>query len=501
MALTESSLDTLPDELILAILSHINQLPALASLSLTNHRLHRLSLPSLYHTFPGRNSELFLRTISHHPDIASHVKSASWNQDRKATPRLDVLEKQHIINRLNELCVPHGTDLSAQFAEFGKNDDYWYFEILLLFMPRIEEVEIKASWLWDDHHYWFKSLSLYFNPLRDFAGLKKAYIEGPMRIENAVPLLTIATLRELELTQVTVMRREGYRVFQWSVWPVSKVLPERSSHLEVLALRESYIDLNLLQPVLRGIKALKSFTYEHVPNDLADLADLVDLAGGARLPENEFLASCLKLHAHSLEHIRFRDMRPLFWINFMDLLFGPLKVTKDAYAQSFPNLKMLDVGPIEDSLSLTVDVVQALTRSRVGTADRLPASLETLKLKIASYVHFDTSFTVLDRWIQVQENSENDHRVEALLKDLACALADANHPLKVEIVEWNPTLGWFPDDLPIIEKMYAELGLEIVSIAGDVGDFYNAEPLLMDDESEEGWVVVTDLDLPTRYHL
>lgn len=300
MTPTLASLDTLPEELILAILTHIHTLSTLANLSLTNHRLRRLSIPNLYHAFPGRNSELFLRTISHHPDLAAHIKEAVWQQERKTVPPISPLEKQHITNRLHELCVPHGTDLAAQFAKFGKNDNYWYFEILLLFCPNLEVVQVKESWLWDDHHYWFKSLSPFFNPLC-VSSLKRVLIEGPMRIENIVPLLTIPTLRELQLTQVTVMRREGYRVFQWSVWPVARILTERSSKLQILTLKESYVDLDLLIPVIKGIRGLKSFTYEHVPNDLADES------AQAHCVNNQALTSCLNMHANSLEHIRIRD--------------------------------------------------------------------------------------------------------------------------------------------------------------------------------------------------
>ncbi|KAJ4369500.1 hypothetical protein N0V86_009335 [Didymella sp. IMI 355093] len=380
--------------------------------------------------------------------------------------------------------------MDAQLAEFGERDDYWYFEILMLLMPGLEEVDIKESWRWDDHHYWFKSLSLYFNPLRDFAGLKRVYIEGPIRIENAVPLLTIATLKELELTQVTVMRREADREFEWSVWPVSKVLPERSSNLEVLALRDSYIDLNILEPVLRGIKKLKSFTYEHEPVDLTYVAD------DAWPPETDFLAPCLNLHKRSLEHIRFRNYQRLFWTDMMDLLCGPLEVTKDTYAQNFPNLKILDVGPLEERLYKRDDLVGTLTRAPVGITDRLPASLETLRLQIAAFIDLDPPLSPGHEVIRAQDNAQSNHLVEVLLKELACAFADANRSLRVEVVEWHPMLGWFPENLPMIEKMYAELGLKIASIGGDVNYFYDAEPLLMDDESEEGWVVVTDECLP-----
>lgn len=487
MAPTLASLDALPEELVLAILTHIHILSSLSNLSLTNRRLHRLSIPYLYRAFPGRNSELFLRTISHHPDLAAHIKEAVWQQERKTVPQISPLEKQHIINRLHELCVPHGTDLAAQFTKFGKNYDYWYFEILLLFCPNLEVVQVKESWLWDDHHYWFKSLSPFFNPLC-ISNMKKVLIEGPMRIENIIPLLTIPTLRELELTQVTVMRREGYRVFQWGVWPVARILPQRSSSLEVLMMRESYVDLDLLTPVFEGIKGLKSFTYEHVPNDLAD-----ETAQAHRV-NTRALTSCLNMHADSLEYIRIRDTEPMDRRLIAEYLFGTAHAGAEP-ATTFPLLKTIDVGPAGigtispyyEPISLDFDPENI--RLQV-----LPASLSTLRIQPASHIEFRPGSVNA----QSMEFFKHESEIDFLLRTLVYNLADKKRFPKIEFVEWNPTLGWFPDNLPALQRFCGDMGLRLESVSGDVGDFYDAEPLLMDDESEEGWVVVTDLHLAAR---
>jgi hypothetical protein len=484
MAPTSASLDTLPSELILAILSHIDTLPPLANLSLTNHRLHRLSLPHLYHTFPGQNSELFLRTISHAPSLAAHIKRAVWQREPRTIPSISPLEKQHITTRLNELCVPHGTDLAAHFARFGKSDEYWYFEMLLLFCPNVEVVQVKESWLWDDHHYWFKALSPFFNPLC-VSRLRRVCVEGPMRIENIVPLLTIPTLRELELTQVTVMRREGYRVFQWSVWPVARILTERGSNLEALILRESYVDLDLLIPILGGIRGLRRFTYEHVPNDLAD-----ETAHAHRV-NTRALTACLTLHAHSLKHIRVRDTEPVDWVLMAEYLFGAARA--DANAQpTFPCLKVIDIGPTSFGTHSPYDGLPNVEPGDIRP-QVCPASLETLRIQPASHMEFRSGSAIAP----TMESSRSEFEVHLLLETLACGFAKKKQFPMVELVEWNPTLGWFPDSLPALQQFFIDVGLRLESIAGDAADFYDAEPLLMDDESEEGWVVVTDLHLAT----
>ncbi|KAF3051127.1 hypothetical protein E8E11_008428 [Didymella keratinophila] len=483
MATTVTSLDTLPEELILAILSHIPTISAVANLSLTNHRLHRLSLPPLYHTFPGRHSELFLRTISHAPSLAQHTKALVWAREPRTVSSISPLEKAGIIKRLNELCVPHGTDLAEQFERFGKSEEHWNFEILLLFCPNAKYIEVKESWLWDDHHYWFKSLSAFFNPLCS-SRLNKAVIEGPMRIENIVPLLTIATLRELEVTQVTVMRREGFRVFQWSVWPVAKILNERGSGLDVLRMRESYVDLDLLVPILGGIKGLREFTYEHVPNDLAD-----ETAPAHRV-NTRALTACLNMHAESLEYIRVRDTEPVNWLLIAEYLFGAPRADADAHT-TFPNLKTIDIGPAGVG---TRSPHQPPGSSPENIRPQVfPVSLETLRIQPAERIEFRPG-SVTAHMEFLNHEAEVDH----LLRAQGCYFAYEERRMKVELVEWNPTLGWFPDNLPVLQKYYLDMGMRLESVVGDVSNFYNAEPLLMDDESEQGWVVVTDLHLATK---
>lgn len=466
MATTKPSLDTLPEELILTILSYISHPSTLANLSRTNTLLHRLTLPALYDTFPGRNSELFLRTISHHPHLARHTKTGIWQQDRRSITRLDMLEKQHIVNMLHTLCVPHGSDLASQFAKFGQNDDYWFFEVLLLFLPRVQRLDVRASWLWDDHHYWFKSLSPFFNPLCASA-LQRATIEGPMRIENVVPLLSIPSLQALHLTQVTVMRREGYRVFQWSVWPAARVLAAQRSKLKTLVLRESYIDLSLLAPLLSDVDALQHFEYEHVPNDLADSALSIPR------PECESLSLGLGLHAASLQRLRIRDGESMSWTSVVDFLGGSPAGNPDTLgAEDFSALRVVDMGPIGHSGDAAT-ISSARVRSVV---DRLPVSLETV------------------RWRIDGESSG----IEDLLLAFAYALADARRAVTVQVVEWDPTLGWLPENLPALQRIYIDLGLRLMSCPGLVDDIYGAEPLFTDDQSEEGWVVVTDLRLNTK---
>lgn len=90
---------------------------------------------------------------------------------------------------------------------------------------------------------------------------------------------------------------------------------------------------------------------------------------------------------------------------------------------------------------------------------------------------------------------ENRSEVDRLFRTLVYNLADKKQFPTIELVEWDPTLGWFPENLPALQQFCVDMGLKLESVPGDVFAFYGTEPLLMDDEIEEGWVVVTDLHL------
>lgn len=98
-----------------------------------------------------------------------------------------------------------------------------------------------------------------------------------MRIENIVPLLAVPSLRKLEHFQVCIMERdyEDDRRHDWDTpgYTVSDMLPTSSSRLESLALRESFIRTDILNPTFDGIQNLKSFAYEHTDDEIYDNYD------------------------------------------------------------------------------------------------------------------------------------------------------------------------------------------------------------------------------------
>ena len=346
-------------------------------------------------------------------------------------------------------------------------------EVLLLFMPAVEEVEVVDSWLWDDHHYWFKSLSSFFNPLCECT-LKKAVLHGPLRVENVVPLLTIVTLRTLECTQVVVMRREGWRVFQWSIWPLERVLPERSAGLESLSLRESCVDLDTLVLVTRGIRALKSFMYEHEPNELA-----VPNAALASPMHGEGLAECIALQRKSLEVLRIRSSEAFSSSEVCELFGSNASASSHTQQLAMERLQTLDIGPFTPPWEPGVHAweVDAL-------AAAFPPSLTTLRIKIDSSVAAESDSL----------RTQLAEILTAFLILFAARIPTLRPDLRVvELVDWDPLIGWFPESLASLQDVFWRAGMRLGAHCGDAVELYGAEPLLQEEVEGGEWILVTGL--------
>ena len=75
-------MDALPEELLVQIVSHVEQQQGLAGLCRMNRRLNRIATPVLYaqyQTSYGSVPSRYLTTIIQRPDLASCVKSLRWD--------------------------------------------------------------------------------------------------------------------------------------------------------------------------------------------------------------------------------------------------------------------------------------------------------------------------------------------------------------------------------------------------------------------------------------
>jgi hypothetical protein len=390
---SKATLDTLPTELALAILNYI-PLSSLHSLNLVNWHFHMLTLGHVYATFPGHKALQFLRTIALSPSIersnlAKRVKNIVWTQNYLESCKEEISKSDTlaIIQTYRELALTSPNrgqgDLDAMLPTLISDRsravqvEHWFFDFFLLFMPNVEWLEVHDAWLWDDHTYWFTNVAA---NATQFTRLKTIIIHGPLRIENIIPLLAMPSLRDLELWKVAILRQALGEVFPWDQ-PDRHILEEASSGLKRLALRQSYIDSDLLLPLLSAIRALESFTYEH------QYVNLNYPSNQTRVVDFPSLAAALSKHGSTLETLRIHKPSTLFLNDLILLLAGT------------PVLKHLDVkmcaysdGIVSFSGHSESDVEEHIIRL-------WPTTLQTLKVDFG----FDQGISLLFLQFSIQK--------------------------------------------------------------------------------------------------
>lgn len=295
-----ATLDSLPNELILAVIEQVSS-PTLLSLNLVNRHLHNLTLEHLYATFSCGNASLFLRTLvlaspTSRYDLARLVKNVEWDMEptRTAGNRLSSLDRWAIADLHRQLNLSPPTDgqdpFDVRFTRHVRGEpvsEHWFLdEIFLASLPNATTLKIANAWQWDDHTYWFTNTA---------AQLTRVVIDGPLRIENIHPLLKMPSLRDLELEEVIDMRQEPDKLFPWDEPGRCIDLRKTSSGLEKLTLRSSYVPTRALAIVLDAIKALRCFEYEHSINLLSIEEVKIDFSR---------LARALLRHEPSLERFQ-----------------------------------------------------------------------------------------------------------------------------------------------------------------------------------------------------
>ncbi|KAF1934925.1 hypothetical protein EJ02DRAFT_460810 [Clathrospora elynae] len=492
-----ANLDTLPDELILGILDYISieDYASLRALNATNWHLHRLTVDRLYSRFPGRAPEQFLRAVVLPPSderttLANHVNEVVWwthdHWTRQARGRCLSLGDRHLLaNKLRSSgCILNVTDpsldLPRRFIGFSAEYEvhWWYLEFFLFFTPKVQKLVVHDVWHWDDHTYWFENLAA--NPER-FENLKSITLCGPLRLENVVPLLTLPSIRNMELTQVISMRQEPGREFSWTNDRdryLERRLPAGGSSLEHLTLRDSHIYFKKLGGELSALRNLKSFTYDHLKNEL----------GPSELSTYAFpvLGSLLPREGSSLEYLRIRDdcLANVSQSDLIDTLttrcFGG-NVSADVKNLAFGKIHTLDIGPCNFGFLHTSD--STILGAVRHFAQCLPTTLETLRMQ--------WQYQYINVW------EDRMYRLQVFidfLRLLAPAAVSACPNLKeVALVDWPALVGWFPlpAEVTELQRTYEEVGITFKVIYEEI---QGAEPLEVLIDVEPGWLWVQETE-------
>ncbi|CAO2651665.1 Nn.00g042350.m01.CDS01 [Neocucurbitaria sp. VM-36] len=446
LASPDYGLDKLPNELVLMILDCLSEdtTSAILALNATNRRLHNLTLDRLYAIFPGYNFEKFLRTMAlpapHGcPAHANRVKEVRWIPAVRIDRHILSAEAQlAITERLRNYRIRSSAmrDVSRRFNEVRPSEQTaaWYLDVFLLFVPNVERLVVLDGWQWDDHVYWFEAI---VNNAMHFSRLHSVTIHGPLRIENIVPLLTLPSLRSLDLTQVIMMHYNPDRQFQWDQSPDQAVACKLAagSSLEHLTLRESNINTKPLIPLFKTFRALKSFSYEHADDDLAEMEDNADIDFAS-------LATCLEHQVTSLEHFGLESQEALCHQ-------GILRIANIIHRM--PLLRTMELSHID---VLGANITPSPEECAAFVADfvaHLPPALESLTFNFFLGDMFQWSYGF------------PDHFSVLLTALLAKARPTLPKLRELAAINWPSHLDNWPPDLAQLQKDFADVGIEFVS--------------------------------------
>jgi hypothetical protein len=223
-----TDMEKLPDELLVVIVDclsvdditldpttspeHRSSLPVHGSwyptwaLCRVDKRFHSIAKARLYSTyrFSIGHPELFLRTISTSPDLASCVKRIIWGSgDTSAlqTGLLTTEEKRQIVAGLRHLEHTSATILADRFTDLTSNDSDLFLSTILLFTPLVKGLFIDGTNDWAWKQSWLKLATA--NP-QYLAELRKVTVRGHPQMRNILPLLTLPSLRTVRITRVAL---------------------------------------------------------------------------------------------------------------------------------------------------------------------------------------------------------------------------------------------------------------------------------------------------------
>lgn len=450
---------TLPDELLLLIFDQIkadDNISSFHTLNATSKRLRSLTTDYLYYKFHGLAPEQLLRTIAlpHpnvRPELADHVKEVVWYQSYWTRTALQRCLKQDdrllLAVKLRDsgwlIHTSHSSgNLPERFVNFDHEREihWWYLEFFLLFTPNVQKLCVWDTWQWDDHSYWFDTISR--NPTQ-FKNLQSITLHGPLRLENVVPLLTLPSIRKLELIEVVTMRQEPGKTFSWQDSTdntIERMLAGGSS-LEQLVMRDSDIFFPEAIIILEKLNNLKSLSYEHLPSDLGSHPETY----------REFLMidELRRLSRIPLKHLQIRGEIPLD-----ESVVSSLLNIKAPMLEEHPlhNLHTLDIGPCDKNSINGISLMMCENDrdpSHSSIADQLPDTLEVLNIKLEPFGY--DRVPLISPYFQI-------------LSDFAAAVACSPCNLKrVSLVEWP---AWRDEDsaqamFSVLQGLYSKAGMNL----------------------------------------
>lgn len=287
--------DTLPEELLAQIVSHVSSQAALAGLCRMNIRLNRIATPALYSHYETSYfspPSAYLSTLIQRPDLARRVKSLRWDYSTLAKHRVSVFDASDIQHALRAFEYPVSTiagkcaEAISQSAGNGELTDA-FLTAALLHVPDLEDIEIVDTWYGDD----LRSTRRWLDPIRmkaphGFHCLRSASITmACMQFDDVIVLMRVPSLRRLQLCSLV----------EPEVRAVGLGIPPRPfSSVDDLSFRSCRLNWKTVAWMMAPCRVLRCFSYVSFNLALLRLSTPRDL---------QELKSTLDLHREALEYL------------------------------------------------------------------------------------------------------------------------------------------------------------------------------------------------------
>lgn len=375
-----TTLTSLPDELLLAILEYLPgielrdfQLPTLVNLSLTDHRLRQIVIEKIYATYDSHFCEpyLFLRTLISNPQLAMLVKHVditygSWAHRDRARFMATARDKKIVKEGMRVLSLPGWKDWAAECNDFEAEIETVHTAVLM-HTPNITSLIVHDAWV-PDHGgpKWIDllkkvTLGTKLGSVHNFQHLRSVRVDMSHRfLKQLAPLFRLQTLRRLDLREVLDYNSGASQ----SGTELQRLIPRASNNIEDLHLELYFLQMEVLDVLLASPRRLKSFKYHTAFDDVLQGVDVIEAVGTLRL------STVLRRHKNSLESLHIA----------CDTRFEP---------QICRVLKLYDVLPDLTSLeSLSAplySLVDADLEALATATELLPKSILSLRIDVQKH--------------------------------------------------------------------------------------------------------------------
>ncbi|KAF1937465.1 hypothetical protein EJ02DRAFT_55536 [Clathrospora elynae] len=273
-----ATLNDLPDELILQVLSYLPgidvdrfQISTLLSISLANRRLYRIVIGKVYTTYNSHFYEpyLFLRTMVSNPLLAEMVQSVDisygkWAHHERVRYKPTAQDKKIIKEGMRTLAMPGWKNLATNCNENLMGIETLH-DAVLMHIPNIASLIVRDDTR-SNHRCpsWADLISKVSSGtisgrMHGFEHLQSLNVDiRSSNLSQLAPLFRLQSLRFLTLREIIEYGQRKER----KVSELQRLIPPACNNLEELNLEHTFYSMGVLGVLLASPRQLKSFRYD-----------------------------------------------------------------------------------------------------------------------------------------------------------------------------------------------------------------------------------------------